>query len=159
MLAVGRRSPTHPRTLQLLAVGGEDIDFPKEYAGHADLHGWFLQLAAKVCTRHEWARRRYLRAAWTTRDHQRTQQRDHSSAPRSPGAVTDPRIAQALAGLDPRERLTLQLRLLDGLPRVTTAQVGCSPPTVRRIQQLALRHLTQLLGTHVTGPSRRGEPL
>lgn len=37
LLAVGRRSPTQPRTLELLAVGGEDIDLPEEYAGHADL--------------------------------------------------------------------------------------------------------------------------
>ena len=35
------------------------------HAADPDVLGWLIGLAAKACTRHQWALRRYLRAAWT----------------------------------------------------------------------------------------------
>src|SRR5439155_24496086 len=35
------------------------------HAADPDVLGWLIGLAAKACTRHQWAQRRYLRAAWT----------------------------------------------------------------------------------------------
>ncbi len=63
--------------------------------------------------------RRYLRAALTIGEHQRTQLT--SSPVNPPSGATQRLIAQALAELDPDERLTLQLRFLDGQPQPTTA--------------------------------------
>lgn len=36
---------------------------------HDNVHGWFRQLAAKMCVRHAWARRRHLRAVLSTGEH------------------------------------------------------------------------------------------
>jgi len=82
---------------------------------HDDVRGWLIGLAAKMCTRHGWGQRRYLRAALTIGEHHRS----HAAtlAVPAPNAATRRLIAQALAGLDPRERLTLQLRFLDGQAR------------------------------------------
>lgn len=121
---------------------------------HDDVHGWFLQLAAKMCVRHAWARRRHLRAVLSTGELHR---RMAATAPQ--GAPVDRRvITGALAGLDPAERLTVQLRFLDGHGQQTTAQImGCSRYTVRRLQDRALRHLAARLtaeDTGVTAPGR-----
>jgi RNA polymerase sigma-70 factor (ECF subfamily) len=110
---------------------------------HDDVQGWLLQLAAKMCVRHARAQRRYLRAVLTTGEH-------HGSlaATTAPHCTEAGRrmIADALAGLDARERLTVQLRFLDGHGPQTTAQImGCSRHTVRRLQSQALRQLTARL--------------
>jgi RNA polymerase sigma-70 factor (ECF subfamily) len=112
---------------------------------HEDVEGWLIQLAAKMCTRHAWSQRRYLRAALTTGEHQL---RHATSAPGTePNHVTRSVVAQALAGLDPPERLTLQLRYLDGHDHQTTARIlGCSPWTVKQRQRRALQQLAARLG-------------
>lgn len=120
---------------------------------HDDVHGWLLQMAAKMCVRHAWSQRRYLRAVLSTGEHHRSLAA--TTAPH--GAAADRRvIAEALAGLDSSERLTVQLRFLDGHSTETTARImGCSVHTVRRLQSRALRHLTARLtaaDTHQTGP-------
>lgn len=112
---------------------------------HDDVEGWLIQLAAKMCTRHSWGQRRYLRGALTTGEQQR------SRATADPDPAPDPAsralIAQALAELDPRERLTLQLRFLDGQRHETTARImGCSLWTVKQRQRRALRQLAVRLG-------------
>lgn len=110
---------------------------------HDDVRGWLIQLAAKMCTRHSWAQRRHLRAVLTTGE----QQRSHANTAAVPTPAPAVRlIAQALAELDPTERLTVQLRYLDGQPREVTARLmQCTPWTVRQLQKRALHRLaTQL---------------
>jgi RNA polymerase sigma factor (sigma-70 family) len=112
---------------------------------HDDVQGWLIQLAAKMCTRHSWGRRRYLRAALTTGEQQRS--RAASFSVPAFDSSTRHLIAQALAGLDPLERLTLQLRFLDGQARETTARImDCSLWTVKRTQRRALHQLAMRLG-------------
>jgi len=116
---------------------------------HDDVRGWLIGLAAKMCTRHGWGQRRYLRAALTIGEHHRS----HAAtlAVPAPNAATRRLIAQALAGLDPRERLALQLRFLDGQARETTARImDCSLWNLKRTQQRALRALAARLGTETT---------
>jgi RNA polymerase sigma-70 factor, ECF subfamily len=111
---------------------------------HDDVRGWLIQLAAKMCTRYSWAARRYLRAALTTGELQRSAAA--SSPPAAPTAATARLIAQALAELEPDERRTVQLRFLDGCPREETARLmGCSLWTVRRRQAQALHRLASRL--------------
>jgi RNA polymerase sigma-70 factor (ECF subfamily) len=118
---------------------------------HDDVEGWLIQLAAKVCTRHTWGRRRYLRAALTTGEHERL--RAAGVADPEPNRATRAFIAQALAGLDPLQRLTLQLRFLDGQRHETTARImGCSMWTVRQRQRRALRQLAARLGDRSATP-------
>jgi RNA polymerase sigma-70 factor, ECF subfamily len=113
------------------------------HRAHDDVPGWLIQLAARMCTRHSWSRRRYLRAALTIGE----QQRRHAAAPVPAPAATTPRlVAQALAELDPDERRTLQLRFLDGQPRQVTARLmDCSQWTVGQTQRRALRRLAARL--------------
>jgi RNA polymerase sigma-70 factor (ECF subfamily) len=119
---------------------------------HDDVRGWLIQLAAKMCTRYSWAARRYLRAALTTGELQRSAAA--SNPPAAPTAATAQLIAQALAELEPDERRTVQLRFLDGCPREETARLmGCSPWTVRRRQARALHRLASRLATD--GGNRR----
>jgi RNA polymerase sigma-70 factor (ECF subfamily) len=118
---------------------------------HDDVEGWLIQLAAKVCTRHTWGQRRYLRAALTTGEHERL--RAAGVADPEPNRATRALIAQALAELDPRERLTLQLRFLDGLRHETAARImGCSLWTVKQRQRRALRQLAARLGDGSSTP-------
>ncbi|HEY2670150.1 MAG TPA: sigma-70 family RNA polymerase sigma factor [Rugosimonospora sp.] len=110
---------------------------------HDDVEVWFIRLAARMCTRHSWGQRRYLRAALTVGEHER---RRDALVP-TDGARHTRLIAQALAELDPRERMTVQLRFLDGYPRRTTAQImACSEWAVRQAQYRALRQLADRLG-------------
>jgi RNA polymerase sigma-70 factor (ECF subfamily) len=113
---------------------------------HDDVRGWLIQLAAKMCTRYCWAQRRHRRAVLTTGE----QQRSHANTVAVPTAAPTLRlIAQALAELDPAERLTVQLRFLDGQSREVTARLmQCTPWTVRQLQKRALHRLaTQLLAS------------
>ena len=111
---------------------------------HDDVPGWLIQLAARMCTRHSWSRRRYLRAALTIGEQQR---RHDGAAPVPAPATPTPRlVAQALAELDPDERRTLQLRFLDGQPRQATARLmDCSLWTVGQRQKRALQRLAARL--------------
>jgi RNA polymerase sigma factor (sigma-70 family) len=120
---------------------------------HDDVHGWLLQTAATMCARHAWAQRRYLRAAFTTGEHQRSLAATTASASDAPARRM---VADALAALAPRQRLILRLRFLDGHGQATTARiVGCSRRAVRRVQHNALRQLEARLsaqGTRHPGP-------
>jgi len=100
---------------------------------HDDVQGWFIQLAAKMCTRYSWGQRRYLRAVLTIGEHQRSQAA--TVAVPALTSATRQQIAQALAGLDPRERRTLQLRFLDLSRRRDKSSYAASlvmPPALRR---------------------------
>ena len=117
---------------------------------HDDVQGWFIQLAAKMCTRHGWRQRSYLRSVLTVAEQQRSQA---ATVPVPAAPVTRQRLAHALAALDPQERRTVQLRYLDGHAQQTTAQLmACSRWAVRRRQQRALRHLAAQLAAQPTDP-------
>jgi RNA polymerase sigma-70 factor (ECF subfamily) len=118
-----------------------------------DVPGWLIQLAARMCTRHAWSQRRYLRAALTIGE----RQRHHNTAP---APATPPQVALALAELDPDERRTLQLRFLDGQPRHATARLmDCSPWAVTQTQNRALRRLAaRLTADGVSSPRHAGAP-
>jgi RNA polymerase sigma-70 factor (ECF subfamily) len=114
------------------------------HRAHEDVQGWFIQLAAKMCTRHGWQQRSYLRSVLTVAEQQRS--RAATVPAPAPHQATRQRIAQALAALNPQERRTVQLRYLDGHPQQTTAQImACSRWAVRRRQQRALQHLAAQL--------------
>lgn len=109
---------------------------------HDDVEGWFIGLAAKMCTRHDWGQRRYMQAALTVGEEER---RRDALVP-TDGARHTRLIAQALAEPDPAERLTMQLRFLYGHQRRTTAKIMArSEWTVRQIQRRALAHLAARL--------------
>ncbi len=121
------------------------------HRAHDDVHGWFIQLAAKMCTRHGWRQRSYLRCMLTIAEQQRSQA---ATVPVPTPRTTRQRIAQALAGLDPQERRTVQLRFLDGHAQEITARImACSRWTVRRQQQRALQYLAARLAATPTGPA------
>jgi RNA polymerase sigma-70 factor (ECF subfamily) len=113
------------------------------HAADPDVLGWLIGLAAKACTRHEWALRRYLRAALTVgevAERAATQQPPASGNPA--GACGPAPFAHALARLAPRERRAVQLRYLDGLARSMTAQLmGTTAHTVRTLERRALHQL------------------
>jgi len=118
-----------------------------------DALGSLLRLAARACTRHQWSRRRYVRAALTLGEDQQTD-RDHGphTAGHAPVPATPPRItfAHALAGLTPDQRRAVHLRLLDGYPRDTAARLmGRSVVAVRALEQRALRRLQ----VHLAAPN------
>lgn len=103
-----------------------------------DLVGSLLRLAARACTRHQWAHRRYLRAALTVGEHQPAD-RPHLPVSGGPIQVT---VAHALAGLTPDQRRAIHLRLLDDIPRANAAQLmGRSVAAVRALEQRGLRRL------------------
>jgi RNA polymerase sigma-70 factor (ECF subfamily) len=109
------------------------------HRAHEDVQGWFIQLAAKMCTRHGWRQRSYLRSVLTVAEQQRSQA---ATVPVPAPRTTRQRIAQALTALDPQERRTVQLRFLDGQAQQTTARImACSRWAVRRRQQRALQQL------------------
>ena len=75
-----------------------------------DVTGWFLQLAARACTRHGWATRRYLLAAHEI----------HDRAATAPPAVPETfalggrtTLVLGLARLTDDQRTAIQLRYLD----------------------------------------------
>jgi RNA polymerase sigma-70 factor (ECF subfamily) len=110
---------------------------------HDDVEGWLIQLAAKACTRHSWTRRRYLRAALTIGEHE---QRLRAAFVPADGSRHTALIASALAELPAEERLTVQLRFLDGQRRTVTAEImACSEWTVSARQRRALQHLADRL--------------
>jgi RNA polymerase sigma factor (sigma-70 family) len=121
-----------------------DLDHADE-----DVRGWLLRLAAKMVVQHRWSTRRYLRAALTIGE----QQRRNADNPAAP-AIPPPgwrAVVQALADLQPDERLTVQLRILEAHPRTAAAAVmNCSVHAVSRRQRRALRRLAERLGTSLS---------
>ncbi len=120
----------------------------------ADVLGSLLRLAARACTRHDWSRRRYVRAAYTI--YQDTTYQDTTGwqaagppAPTStPPVAGQPRVRHALARLSADERLAVQLIYLDGhLHETVAALMARSVPAVKALQRQALRHLHADLAT------------
>jgi RNA polymerase sigma-70 factor (ECF subfamily) len=114
-----------------------------------DVRGWFIIQAAKACNRHDWSRRRYVRAAYAMREH-------GSLDPAAP-AVTDQAarpgritFVHAMARLTADQRRAIQLRYLDGYPRDAAARLmGRSTEAVRCLERRAIRRLQATL----TGPA------
>ena len=113
-----------------------------------DVRGWFIIQAAKACTRHDWSRRRYTRAAYTLHEHaSRNTTSSGLAEPHSrPRRVT---FVHALARLTPNQRRAIQLRYIDGYPRDAAARLmGRSIEAVRCLERRAIRRMqTILLGT------------
>lgn len=112
-----------------------------------DVRGWFIIQAAKACTRHDWSRRRYTRAAYTLHEHASRSTASHSLAePHSrPRRVT---YVHAMARLTPDQRRAIQLRYLDGYPRDAAAQLmNRSIEAIRCLERRAIQRMqTALLG-------------
>jgi RNA polymerase sigma-70 factor (ECF subfamily) len=136
------------------------------HAAGPDIQGWLIGLAAKACTRHTWAQRRYLRAALALGEaatlptyQPSTEPSTQPSMPGSPDRTFGQApFAHALARLAPRERRAIQLRYLDGLARSVTAQLmATTPGTVRALERRALHQLRLSLTTPdaLTTDSRR----
>jgi len=124
------------------------------HAADPDVLGWLIGLAAKACTRHQWALRRYLRAAWTIGEvAKRTATHQVPASGNPAGACGSGPFAHALARLAPAERRAIQLRYLDGLARSMTAQLmGTTAHTVRTLERRALHQLRlSLTATDPTG--------
>jgi RNA polymerase sigma-70 factor (ECF subfamily) len=112
-----------------------------------DVRGWFIIQAAKACTRHDWSRRRYTRAAYTVRDHAARDTAPPLAAdpPDRPGHIT---FVHAMARLTAAERRAIQLRYLDGYPRDAAARLmDRSPEAVRCLERRALRRMRANLTT------------
>jgi len=105
-----------------------------------DVRGWFIIQAAKACTRHDWSRRRYTRAAYTLHEHARRHpvaSTGFAEPQRRPGRVT---FVHAMARLTPDQRRAIQLRYLDGYPRDAAARLmGRSIEAVRCLERRAIR--------------------
>jgi DNA-directed RNA polymerase specialized sigma24 family protein len=110
-----------------------------------DVTGWFLQLAARACTRHGWAARRYLRAAHEIREHDAVT----TMSMAAPGASTvGGRFALVLgrAELTDSQRKAIQLRYLDGYPRdLAAVAMDRSAAAVRALEWQGLRRLRAAL--------------
>jgi RNA polymerase sigma factor (sigma-70 family) len=110
-----------------------------------DVTGWFLQLAARACTRHGRAARRYLHAAHET----------HDQAAIAPAAAPAPRtftvgwrmaFVAGMARLTDNQRTAIQLRYLDGYPRdLAAAVMGRSTEANRDLERRGLRRLNAAL--------------
>ncbi len=127
-----------------------------ELAGaHDDVRGWLLQLAARACTRHGWTSRRYLRAAHEIHDHQRTAA-PSMPPPASPATVARWAWVLGLARLTDNQRHAIQLRYLDGLPRVQAARLmDRSTEAVRDLERRGLRRLHTSLAAPQMMPAAR----
>lgn len=109
-----------------------------------DVTGWFLQLAARACTRHGWAARRYRRAAHEVHEHDTTP--TATSVPARPTIGGRLAFVLGMARLTDNQRKAIQLRYLDGYPRdVAAAVMGRSTEAVRDLERRGLRHLTAAL--------------
>jgi len=111
-----------------------------------DVRGWFIIQAAKACNRHDWSRRRYVRAAYAVRDEAAHAAATPTTAPtpaQRPGRMT---FVHAMARLTDDQRRAIQLCYLDGYPRDAAArQMGRSIEAVRSLQRRALRRLQLIL--------------
>ncbi len=110
-----------------------------------DALGSLLRLAARAVTRHDWSRRRYVRAAYTVYEDTTPTGRPDTG----PQAVEPVRISHALARLSDDQRRAVQLRYLDGHPLVMVAVLmGRTVDAVRTLQRQALLHLHNALTIH-----------
>lgn len=109
--------------------------------------GSMLRLAARAVTRHQWATRRYLRAALTIGEAQHTARAPEPLGPATPAlseTLTRMTFIHALAQLSPDQRRAIRLRHLDGYPREAAATVmGRTTNAVRLLERAALRRLHQ----------------
>ena len=110
-----------------------------------DVRGWFIIQAAKACTRHDWSRRRYTRAAYTL--HEQASRSTASSGLAEPASrsrrVT---FVHAMARLTADQRRAIQLRYLDGYPRDAAARLmNRSIEAVRCLERRAIRRLHAIL--------------
>jgi RNA polymerase sigma-70 factor (ECF subfamily) len=107
--------------------------------------GSMLRLAARAITRHQWSKRRYIRAAYTLGEDQLTSLLPDLPAPgqlAASEAVTRVTVMHALARLTPDQRRAIQLRHIDGYPRDAAAQaMGRTVNAVRHLERAALRRL------------------
>jgi RNA polymerase sigma-70 factor (ECF subfamily) len=102
-------------------------------------------LAARAVTRHDWSRRRYVRAAYTVYEDTTPTGQPATAAQ----AVEPVRISHALARLSDDQRRAVQLRYLDGHPLVVVAVLmGRTVDAVATLQRQALRHLRSDLTIH-----------
>ncbi|MFI5489222.1 RNA polymerase sigma factor [Micromonospora echinaurantiaca] len=123
-----------------------------------DVRGWFIIQAAKACTRHDWSRRRYMRAAYAVRD--------HSSRDTSPSLVGDEQarpgritFVHAMARLTADQRRAIQLRYLDGYPRDAAARLmGRSTEAVRCLERRAIRRMQLALTAPALPALTRAQP-
>ncbi len=117
----------------------------------ADVLGCLLRLAARACTRHERATRRYTRAAYTVYEDRTSADPGGTGQPAAPSALRRPQVIHALARLSPDQRRAVQLRYLDGHPRQTVAVLmNRSVEAVKGLERRARRHLRQQLATAAT---------
>jgi DNA-directed RNA polymerase specialized sigma24 family protein len=108
---------------------------------HNDVTGWLLQLAARACTRHSWATRRYRRAAHEVHE-------NPGPPPMLIPAGMSARLVLVLglARLTSNQRQALQLRYLDGYPRELIARLmDRSNGAVGHLEREGLRHLRTAL--------------
>ncbi len=114
-----------------------------------DIVGSLLRLAARACTRHQWSRNRYLRAAYTVYEDRRANGDTGPVTTTAPAAAaTRVTFVHALARLTADQRRAIQLRLLDGYPRDAAAHaMGKSVAAVKSLEQRALRRLHTQLAT------------
>ena len=111
--------------------------------------GSMLRLTARAVTRHDWSRRRYVRAAYTIYTDRTAAAAtgtgtgtDQNAARRAPSVLGRIRFAGALAHLTVGQRRVIQLRYLDGDNRVhAAAAMRRSVPAVRGLERRALRRL------------------
>jgi RNA polymerase sigma-70 factor (ECF subfamily) len=117
-----------------------------------DVRGWFIIQAAEACTRHDWSRRRYTRAAYAL--HEQASRTTTGPTPAEP--ATRPRRAtfvHAMARLTADQRRAIQLRYLDGYPRDAAASLmDRSIEAVRCLERRAIVRLqAALVGCAGTG--------
>lgn len=108
-----------------------------------DVRGWFIIKAAKACTRHDWSRRRYTRAAYTLHEHA-----SRGATPTAESGGRPPRVTfvHAMARLTPAQRCAIQLCYLDGYPRDAAARLmNRSIEAVRCLERRAIRRMHEIL--------------
>nr|WP_030500984.1 sigma factor-like helix-turn-helix DNA-binding protein [Micromonospora purpureochromogenes] len=116
-----------------------------------DVTGWFLQLAARACTRHGWTVRRYLRAAHEIHD-QTAPAAEPAAAPRTFTAGRRTAFVVGMARLTDNQRTAIQLRYLDGYPRdLASAVMGRSTAAIRDLERRGLRRLNAALALSAAG--------
>lgn len=109
---------------------------------HHDVTGWLLAHAAKACTRHEWTRRRYIRAAKTVQENARPAAQEVEPASDLPTAIGHLTLVHALSRLAPDQRRAMHLRFMDGLPRQHRAEeLDRSLVALKSLEWRALRNL------------------
>jgi RNA polymerase sigma-70 factor (ECF subfamily) len=131
------------------AFAGALADLPEALL---DVRGWFIRHAARACTRHDWSRRRYVRAAYAVREHA-----SRETAPADPGRHSSRfgrlTFVHAMAGLTADQRRAIQLHYLDGYPRDAAARLmGRTANAVACLERRAIRGLQLALTPPLAQP-------